>query len=613
MRTTVKVIACLAACAGLAAPGGAIAGHDVPIAPEVFPKIREILSPLHSQPAIITDGSILRVELDPALVGTPTDAEVTAELVTSFGNARAPISLSQTGSSVEVASHLWPGRTVHAYRFALPALGGAFVEDLYDLTVSFGDGSDTQHRAVKVIDDYPEDFTFVVLADPSVGDPRPIQEGAEDLVETGSPDSFSDKTLKTIGNPMSDDRWAALGRAIEEINLLQPDFVLVAGDLAFAIYPRPFNVEYEDAFRILSRLQVPAYMSPGNHDLYDFDYDDADRPHATDGKQLWPLYFGPLYYSVDVGPDMHVIGLNTFDWPDDAREPFDEDNEFETRAGGQLDDEQFAWLEADLAASRSRSPEGQILTFAHHDPSWIKARHPWPGKNRLQTRDLLAAHAVGAHFAGHTHEDRVARYHQGNVVETNGREGPHGELHYVLTDDTLAPGWSQQTLGDIIHEPGHGPVFVTTTTVSSVLKGSDWGQGSYWGYRFGVLDERPAGGYDPEDFGYPATRAFLDAVAERPERWRESQAEYGVFSYPSYFLEGERMMQNGPAEEDSYRITNDLLVEVTVEVVLSVAAGDVEVDGGTLLWARTVDGVTDAKVQVTVPSGGEATVEVRAA
>ena len=609
MSRPIRAMIGTAVCAGLLMTAGARADHDLPALPDVFPKVRGILSPLHSQPAIIIDGSTLRIELDPAVVGTP-DA-VGAELIATFGVARAPIPLTPVDVGTDASSRLWPGRSVQAYTFSVPTFGGVFVEDLYDLTVSYDGQTDTQHRAVKVIDEYPEDFTFVILADPSVGDPRPVQEGTEDLVATGSPDSLLDKTLKTVGNPMDEDRWAALGRAIEEINLLQPDFVLVAGDLTFAIYPRPFNVEYEDAYRILSRLKVPAYLSPGNHDLYDFDYDDLDRPHTTDGKQLWPLYFGPLYYSVDVGPDLHVLGLNTFDWGDPQREAFDENDEFSTRAGGQIDDEQFAWLEADLADYRARNLGGQIVSFAHHDPSWISARHPWPGKNKLETRDLLADLGVGAHFAGHTHEDRVARYHEGNIVETNGRKGTHGELHYLLRDNSLDPSWPQDVLGQIIHDPAHGPAFVTTTTVSSVLKGPDWGQGSYWGYRFGVLDEKPSGGYDPADFGYPVTREFLDAHAERPERWSVSQAEYGVFSHPSYFIEGARAQDSTGAI--TYTVGNDLLVDITVEVVLSIPAPEATVEGGTLLWTRTVDESTDAKVRITVPSGGEAGVVVRPA
>jgi hypothetical protein len=623
----------------------ASANHDTPILPDVFPKIRAIVSPLASQPAIIEDGTTLRVELDPDIVGENVPGDVDASLSPSFGAAVQDFPIDRVGAEAAVPSELWPDRTVHAVTFTVPAFEGSFVEDLYDLVVAYDDDIDRQHRAVKVIDGYPEDPTFAIIADPSVGDPRPIQEGAQDSVTEGSPDPLLEKTVKTVGNPMNEDRWAALGRAIDEINLLQPDFVLVAGDLTFGIYPRPANYEYEDAYRILSRLRVPAYMSPGNHDLYNFDYDDVDRPHTTDGKELWPLYFGPLYYSVDIGPSLHVVGMNTFDWMDGERQPFDENNEFSTRSGGQIDDEQFAWLEQDLYSYREGNPNGAIVTFAHHDPSWIKARHPWPGKNRLETRDLLAALRVGVHFAGHTHEDRVARYHDGHVVETNGRFGPDQELHYITRDDELAEGWTQSDLGSILRDPTHGPLFVTTTTVSSGLKGEDWGLGGYWGYRFGVLEEQagtgraigracnahgdappsaggpePASrppdagcGYDPIDFGYPVTREFLDENAERPEKWNPDHVQYGVFSYPSYFLDSSLAGENdGSERSSSFVVSNDLFVDVEIEIVLSVQGDRAVVTGGQVVWSRTVDGTTDVRVRTKVSSGATTTITASA-
>jgi hypothetical protein len=612
------------------APRVASANHDVPVLPDVFPKIRAILSPLASQPSIVEDGASLRVELDPELVDASALDAAGASLQPSFGSARPAVELPLSGAEPDVPSELWPGRTVHALTFSIPQFGESFVEDLYDLSVAYGTETDTQHRAVKVVDSYPKAPTFAIIADPSVGDPRPLQDGAEELAETGSPDSLVDKTQKTVGNPMTEDRWAALGKAIDEINLLQPDFVLITGDLTFLLYPRPANIEYEDAYRILSRLRVPAFVSPGNHDLYDLDYDDVDRPHTSDGKQLWPQYFGPLYYSVDVGGDLHLVSLNTFDWPDDRREALDEGDEFSTRAGGDIGEEQFEWLTQDLDTYRTGNPRGTIVTFAHHDPSWIQARHPWAGEKRLETRDLIAEMDVGVHFAGHTHEDRVARFHQGQIVETNGRRGPVQQLHRVLRNNDLDESLGQAELGSVIRDPRIGPLFVTTTTVSSALRGSDWGLGGYWGYRFGVLDDRvetseglgppcgtPAGpgpnapvacGFDPIDFGYPATREFLDERAERPQNWNPDHAEYGVFSYPSYYLNASTESANdGTEESSSVTITNDLLVDVRIEIVLSVAGDGATVEGGGIVWERSHDGVTDVRVRTTIPSGGDVT------
>jgi hypothetical protein len=106
-------------------PLAASADHDVPVLPDVLPKIRTIVAPLSSQPAIIEDGTTLRVELDPEMVGDSVPEQVAASLHASFGAVRGPITLEPTSVEPGVASALWPGRTVHAINFAVPNLGGS--------------------------------------------------------------------------------------------------------------------------------------------------------------------------------------------------------------------------------------------------------------------------------------------------------------------------------------------------------------------------------------------------------------------------------------------------------------------------------------------------------
>ncbi len=586
-----------------------------PVLPDAFPKVGAIIAPLASVPAIVEAGTTLTVELDPRRVGAAHDLRLS--LVPRFGAVRAPTELVLLDVGGEITSPLWRDRGALLVTAAVPSLGGV-AEDLYDLRVSWATGADQQPRAVKVVEAYPDKPRFVIVADPSVGDPRPVQEGAEDLVATGSPDSLTDKALKTLGMPPDERMWAAFNKVVDEVNLAAPDFVLVAGDLTFGLYPRPINYEFEEAYRLINRFRVPTFLTPGNHDLYHFDYDHADRPHTTDGKQLWPLYFGPLQYAVDVGPDLHLMSINSFDWPDDQRNPFyfRDDGSQRTRSGGYVSDEQLDWVAEDLRGWRDGNTDGAIVTFAHHNPSWRARRHPWPGLNRLELRDLLAEVRAGAHFAGHTHDDRIARYHEGDIVETNGNNDfPRRELHYMDRDDLLDDSWTQEELAAIIRDPSHGPVFVDTTTAASGLKGPDWGLGSYWGWRLGVLDQRD-GGYDPADFGYPATEEFLEAHAERPENYNADHAPLGVFSYPSYYLdEAVEGPNDGTAGRVRVAITSRLLVDLRTVVLVSVAApdaGSVTVDGGTVVGARSADGVTDLWVEVTVPSEGQAVVEARA-
>lgn len=595
--------------AGSSPDVGGNAGLVVP--PDVDPKVDSLVRPLGAVPAVLTVDELLRVELD--LEVGPDD--VSATLVPSFGHVRTPVPL---GPPVRVrsgvTSGLWPGRTVTAATFELPPDVGP--AGLYDLQVSWtspdGDGRDTQRRAVSVVDEHLDAPRVVVIADPSVGDPRPIQEGAEDAA-AGDPGSLVEKTDRTAGASDGNGRWGALKQVIDELNVVRPDFVLVAGDLTFGVHPRALPYEYEDAWRIFDRLEVPSFFSPGNHDLYAFDDYAGTGPHAVDGLAMWEAYFGPAYYSVDVGADLHLVSLNTFDW--ERRMPFPPPD-FSTLSGGQVRQEQFEWLRQDLASYRSANPRGAIVTLAHHDPSWIRARHPWPGENRLELRDLLDTYDVGVHFAGHTHEDRVARYHRGDIVQTSGRPhrgDPVGVLSYLRRDDTIDDSWSQARLGRVLRQPAHGPLFVTTTTAASGLKGEDWGLGGYWGWRLADLTPSPQGGYDPNRFGYPATREFLDEHAERPENWNADHAVYGLFSYPSYHLSTRTVDGNdGRSDRAVVEIASDLDTDVstTVRLVVTGDPSSLRIDGGELVRSRTDGATTDLWVATSVPANERVTISV---
>lgn len=614
-RTTLTALAVTAAVTVAAFPAA-----DTPAPPDVDPRIETILAPLAHAPAFIEDDGELTVELAPGEVPAATAVEVA--LIPSVGEVRPRLELG-AGTVVAAPSRLWPGRGVTAIVVDVDDAPPA----LYDLEVTWSSGTDLQRRAVAVVDEIPENPRVVVIADPSVGDPRPIQEGVEEF-QAGDTDDLAYRTQRTVGDPVEGDRWEALNRVIDDINLVQPDFVLITGDLTFAVHPRAMPYEYEDAWRILDRLEVPSFATPGNHDLYDLDYVQAETGapgYVSNGAEMWQAYFGPMHYSVDIGEDLHLVSVNTFDW-DDLR-PFPPPD-FGTRSGGRIGDAQFAWLDADLEAYRARSPDGAIVTIAHHDPSWLSRRHPWPERdNRDRARELFAEHDVWVHFAGHTHEDRVARYYNpegepvGSIVETNGRQHlsdryPLQQLHYLdWSEGDADPGThSQEELAKVIGEPHHGPLFITTTTAASGLIGEDWGLGGYWGWRLANLDPDDDGGYDPADMGYATTadaedvRAFLDGWAERPEHWNAAHAPLGVFSFPSYHLDVDPVP--AMASTVSRTARSSLLEDLEVTLRLVVAGDDVDAVGGEVVRTRRGQDRTDVWVRTVIPAGGEVTVTV---
>lgn len=590
------------------------AAVEVPLPVALDPKIESILAPLSGIPVLQTAREPLLVEVDPAAAGDRAQAR--AWLTPSFGALRPRLALGAPRAvQVGVPSRLWPGRTVDRFEYTLPA---DLLPDLYDLEVALPGASplgrlrdtDLQRRAVSILREYPKAPRVVVLADPSVGDPRPLQDAATDAVSRGEVAQLLQVVQRSIGNPMNSERWAALNRAIQEINLVRPDFVLVTGDLTFLAYPQALPYEYEDIWNLLDRLQVPVFVSPGNHDLYVMDDYAGGTTALWDGTALWRQYFGPLHYSVGIGPNLHLASLNTFEWP--SLTPFPPEEEFDTRAAGHLLPEQLAWLENDLRAYRERSPDGLLLTMAHHDPSWMQRRHAWTGEGRLELRELCARYQVGAHFSGHTHEDRVARYYKGDVVETNGRPHVDGhvvrQLHLLKTDGSLDAAPTQEALGKILREPEHGPLFVSTTTTSSQLVGDIWGLGGYWGWRLAHLIPRDnRGGFDPIDFGYPATDEFLAARAERPENWTAEHAQYGLFSYPSFELDQQHV------SDSQLRIDSRLLADVGVTARLRIAAAEgapLSAQGGEILQVRYGEGLAEAWVAAMVPAQGGLDVSV---
>jgi len=161
-------------------------------------------------------------------------------------------------------------------------------EELYNLTVILDVDntrySSTRPRAVKVLTEFPNSFTFAHVTDFHLGDPR----------------GFRENINQTIG-------WKSIKKCIEEINLLQPDFVVISGDLVYGqLYPYEYSREYEKCFEMLQLFDVPTFLCPGNHDGY--------NRFREDGLDFWKTYFGPLYYSFDYG-DYHFTAINSYDAP----------------------------------------------------------------------------------------------------------------------------------------------------------------------------------------------------------------------------------------------------------------------------------------------------------
>lgn len=590
------------------------------------PKIDVIESPLAGAPQIRPDGTRLRIEVDDYRV---LEQPVQVWLVASFGEARERINLTVESISRNRPSQLWPNRTVHVIQARLPSLGGDVTEDLYDLHIKWSRYwglttiQDVQHRAVKIVDRIPSSPRVVTIADPQVGDPRALLDAAKESWEEGNLDPLNYTWSEVIGDTSPGDRWAAFQKTIQEINAQNPDFVLVSGDLTFGA---AYEYEFEDAYRLLNQIQAPTYITPGNHDGY-------DNPFRADGLAKWEKFFGPLYYSVDVGNNIHITSINSYDWPNKHR--------LVTTWGGSVRDAQLNWLASDLNSWRNNHPDGLMMTFAHHDPSWEQspglldnilnpADQQWSGENRLSLRNLINDAQVDVHFAGHSHTNRVARYiddgsQYGKLVETlhgncfrhtTPREGTQNDI-YNIPHCGQADAANQQHLKNELLDERNGPLFIETTTVSS--------EGAYWGWRAFDLDRingswGERGGVDSSVMGYPMTSAALHDIGETQAvpgpgtRINQDVVDVGYYSHPSYFINVEQITDSATLSE--YRISNNSLVGFNGTVVQSVNSCDtVTVYGGNKTWERTdkANARTDVRASYHVAAGETITVSVHAA
>lgn len=165
-------------------------------------------------------------------------------------------------------------------------------------------------------------------------------------------------------------REKIFSRAVEQINLLQPEFVLSVGDLieGYTTDMDESNRQWREFQGFVSRLQMPFFYVPGNHDI--------TNPEM---EQLWQEKFGRRYYHF-IYRDVLFLILCSEDPPGSSG----------------LSAEQVAWARKTLEENA-----GVKWTFvALHKPIWAQANLPTNGW--LEVEKALAGRQYTV-FAGHVH------------------------------------------------------------------------------------------------------------------------------------------------------------------------------------------------------------------
>lgn len=157
-----------------------------------------------------------------------------------------------------------------------------------------------------------------------------LKRGEERTVEV-SPDK-DEKTAEFVILGDNRNGYQTFETIIDQVNAINPVFVVDNGDLVFGGEPNKYRLFYET----VSKLRVPMYTTLGNHDI------------RENGRIIYTKLFGPPYYSFDYGDNHFVFLDSSRGWA-------------EKRA---IPEEQYKWLESDLEKVSGK----RIFVISHVPP-----------------------------------------------------------------------------------------------------------------------------------------------------------------------------------------------------------------------------------------------------
>jgi hypothetical protein len=166
-------------------------------------------------------------------------------------------------------------------------------------------------------------------------------------------------------------RARIFSQAVEQLNLMQPEFVLSVGDLIEGLTEKNEKMidEWREFQGYVSKLQMPFFYVPGNHDI--------GNPAM---ETFWKEKFGRRYYHFVYRNVLFLI-LNSEDPPG---------------KGGSILDDQKAWIKEVL--EQNKGVRWTILSL--HRPLWDQKnldKNGW-----LDVEKLLAGRSYTV-FVGHVH------------------------------------------------------------------------------------------------------------------------------------------------------------------------------------------------------------------
>lgn len=190
-------------------------------------------------------------------------------------------------------------------------------------------------------------------------------------------------------------------QAVVQINALEPDLVVICGDLV----GRANEKSFADFNAIKAGLKMPCYCVPGNHDV-------GNKP-TRESLRIYRQAIGKDYYWFKHKGYAFVF-VNTRLW----KSPVDGETEA-----------QDSWLEATLATA---ADEGLPVFIIGHCPLYLKqpddkeSYYSLPPARRKELLDLFEERGVVAVLSGHAHRIVINEYKGIQLVTGQATSKTHG-------------------------------------------------------------------------------------------------------------------------------------------------------------------------------------------
>ncbi|NIA22652.1 MAG: hypothetical protein GWP03_00570 [Proteobacteria bacterium] len=296
----------------------------------IYPFDLKIVSPRQAKP-VITDSSTIEIN-----IAIDTN-EFSGLYTTAFSDKDT------------VVLNLFPVENTDSNVWKFYSDISGLPKGVYSLAIWYNAYRDTQYNAIDFIDSFPSSYKFIQISDPHIG--------------------YSDNTSKY------------LGEVVRDLNFINPDFVILTGDVA----EKGNHPEwYEEAMDSLKRLEVPVYVISGNHDWYNWIYYPTDENNYLKYVNPFANYsfkFGNSYFILlDSGGD---------DLPS-----------FTSNCYG-LTDEQLSWVNDKLTQYQGAHPGFIFMHGPFLDDESNENRY---GKD--QFINLCDAYSVDMVLCGHVHKNK---------------------------------------------------------------------------------------------------------------------------------------------------------------------------------------------------------------